>query len=282
MTILTDTYTLNNGVKIPKIGFGTWQIPDGEVAYDSVRMALDAGYRHIDTAYVYGNECSVGRAIRESGIDRDEIFVTSKLPAEVKKADEVLPHFEKTMENLGLDRLDLYLIHAPWPWAHAGMMRMDEENLAVWNEMEKIYHSGRVRAIGVSNFDNLDLKNILHRAEVTPAVNQIQYYVGATEPRNRTCAQSHGLLIEAYSPLATGGLLDSPKLKAMAEKYGVSTVQLAIRFCLQNGVLPLPKATHREHIEANAQVDFTISDADMDKLNAFDDPNPDNHNPSQR
>ncbi|WEV68158.1 aldo/keto reductase [Bifidobacterium sp. ESL0769] len=282
MTILTDTYKLNNGVRIPKIGFGTWQIPDGDVAYDSVRMALDAGYRHIDTAYVYGNERSVGRAIRESGIDRDKIFVTSKLPAEVKEADGVLPHFEATMENLGLETLDLYLIHAPWPWSHAGHMRMDEENLAVWREMEKIYASGRVRAIGVSNFDNLDLKNILHHAEVTPAVNQIQYYVGATEPRNRTCAQSHGLLIEAYSPLATGGLLDNPELNAMAEKYGVSTAQLAIRFCLQNGVLPLPKATHRDHIEANTQVDFTISDEDMQRLNAFDDPNPDNHNPSQR
>lgn len=282
MTILTDTYTLNNGVKIPKIGFGTWQIPDGEVAYDSVRMALDVGYRHIDTAYVYGNERSVGRAIRESGVDRNQIFVTSKLPADVKKADAVFPRFEETMENLGLDTLDLYLIHAPWPWNHAGTMRMDDENLSVWNEMEKIYRSGRVRAIGVSNFDDHDLRNILDHAEVTPAVNQIQYYVGATEPRNRTFAQSHGLLIEAYSPLATGGLLGSPELKAMAEKYGVSTAQLAICFCLQNGVLPLPKATHREHIEANAQVDFVIDDADMTKLNTFADPEPGNHNPSQR
>lgn len=282
MTVLSETYMLNNDVEIPKIGFGTWQIPDGDLAYDSVRMAIDAGYRHIDTAYVYGNECSVGRAISDSRVSRDEIFVTSKLPAEVKRADEVQKYFDKTMEHLGLEVLDLYLIHAPWPWNHAGHVRMDDENLAVWGQMEEIYRSGRVRAIGVSNFDDHDLKNILDHGEIVPAVNQMQYYIGATEPRNRIFAQSHGVLVEAYSPLATGGLLKAHDLEVMAEKYNVSTAQLAIRFCIQNGVLPLPKATSQAHIKANAEVDFVIDDADMDLLRAFTDPNPDGHNPSQR
>lgn len=158
----------------------------------------------------------------------------------------------------------------------------DEENLAVWGRMEEIYRSGRVWAIGVSNFDDHDLKNILDRGEIIPAVNQMQYCIGATEPRNRIFAQSHGVLVEAYSPRATGGLLKSHDLEVMAKKYSVSTAQLTIRFCIQNGVLPLPKATSRACIKTNAEADFVIDDADMDLLRAFADPNPDEHNPSQR
>ncbi|KFI46802.1 Aldo/keto reductase [Bifidobacterium bohemicum] len=281
MTVLTETYTLNNGVEIPKVGFGTWQIPDGKVCYDAVRMALETGYRHIDTAYVYGNEKSVGRAIADSGISRDDIFVTSKLPAEVKDAEGVRDHFERTMDNLGLDVIDMYIIHAPWPWSQAGMVRCDDENLVAWNELVKLYRQGRIRAIGVSNFDDHDLKNILDHSEVKPAVDQIQYYIGATEPVNTAFAKANDVLVEAYSPLATGGLLDDPQIKSMAERYGVSTAQLAIRFCLDNGVLPLPKATTREHIEHNAAVDFVIGPEDMATLNSMPDPKSTDHNPSQ-
>ncbi|WP_390408196.1 aldo/keto reductase [Lacticaseibacillus jixiensis] len=282
MSVLTDTFTLNNGNKIPQVGFGTWQIPDGDVAYRAVTMALEAGYRHIDTAFVYGNEKSVGKAIADSGVRRDELFVTSKLPAQIKDAAGVKDHFAKTLENLGLDYLDLYLIHAPWPWGEAGT-RYDKENLEAWQTMEQFYKDQTARNIGISNFDVHDMQNLLDNADVVPAVNQIQYYIGATEPENTAFAQAHDILVEAYSPLATGGLLDNDQMRPLAEKYGVSVPQLALRFVLQNGVLPLPKATSLDHIQANTKLDFTIDDADMATLNAMPDVMPaSKHNITQR
>lgn len=281
MTTLTDTYTLNNGVKIPKVGFGTWQIPDGKTAYDAVSFALEAGYRHIDTAYVYGNEKSVGRAIRDFGLPRDQVFVTSKLPAEVKDAKNVRSYAEETLSNLGLDHLDLYLIHAPWPWGQAGQRHWDEENAAVWAEMVRANKDGLSRAVGVSNFDKHDLESLIKSTDLVPAVNQIKYYVGFTEPIIRTYAESQGILIEAYSPLATGGILNNVDIEEIAEHYGVSVPQLAIRFCIQNGVLPLPKATSQAHVEANTNLDFTISAEDMATLNALPDPDPARHNKTQ-
>lgn len=281
MNPLQATYTLNDGVKIPTVGFGTWQIPDGDVAYDAVSFALDAGYRHIDTAYVYGNEKSVGRAIRDFGLPRGEVFVTSKLPAEVKTAGDVRRYADETLSNLGLDHLDLYLIHAPWPWGEAGERHWDSENTAVWQEMIRAQQDGLSRSIGVSNFDAHDLQNLLDTTSVVPAVDQIKYYIGFTEPIIRQAAKAAGILIEAYSPLATGGILNQPDLIAMAKRYNASVPQLAIRFCLQNGVLPLPKATSQAHVVANTKLDFTISDADMAKLNAAPDADPTRHNKTQ-
>ncbi|MFB9769190.1 aldo/keto reductase [Lactiplantibacillus modestisalitolerans] len=270
MASLTETYVLKNGVEIPKVGFGTWQIPSGYATYQAVTAALAAGYRHIDTALVYGNEGSVGQAIRNSGIPRDQIFVTTKLPAETKTYQGTLDDFRNSLQNLDLDYVDLYLVHAPWPWAEAGR-RYDQENRQVWQAMESIYQSGRARAIGVSNFAVPDLENILADATVKPMVDQIQYYLGFTEPKITRFAQDHDLLVEAYSPLATGGILNNPDVQAFADKYGVSVPQLALRFVLQNGVLPLPKAVNPAHIQANTQLDFEISVADMQALNAFPD-----------
>jgi len=261
MTQLTDTYTLANGHTIPKVGFGTWQIPAAQ-AKQAVSDALKLGYRHIDTALAYRNEAAVGEAIRESGIAREDIFVTSKLPAETKSYRGALRDFETTMDNIGLEYIDLYLIHAPWPWGQPGA-NFDIENQAVWEAMEAIYASGRAKAIGVSNFNVHDLKNVMQQAEVQPMVDQIQYYVGHTEPEITKFAQDSGLLVEAYSPLATGGILKNKDLQAIADRYHVSLAQLAIQFVIQNGVVPLPKAVHRDHIENNAQLDFEISDADM-------------------
>ncbi|WP_225047561.1 aldo/keto reductase [Lacticaseibacillus kribbianus] len=281
MTVLTKTIKLNNDILIPQVGFGTWQIPDGDVAYQAVLTALKTGYRHIDTAYVYGNEKSVGRAIKDSGVPRNEIFVTSKLPAEVKDAREVRDYFDQTLANLGLDYLDLYLIHAPWPWREAGT-RYDKENTAVWQQLEEIYESGAARAIGVSNFDAHDLENLLATTTVVPAVDQIQYYIGFTEPKISSFAAAHGILIEAYSPLATGGLLDNQDVAAIAAHYDVSTSQLALRYVLQKGALPLPKATSEAHIVANTKLDFTISDGDMAALDAMPDAAPGkSHNSTQ-
>ncbi|GAJ26239.1 oxidoreductase [Liquorilactobacillus sucicola DSM 21376 = JCM 15457] len=266
MSILTDTFTLNNGVKIPKVGFGTWQIPDGKQTYNAVAAALKAGYRHIDTAKVYRNEKSVGKAIRDSGIKREDIFLTSKLPAETKTYDGAIADFRSTMETLNAGYLDLYLVHAPWPWAEKGA-NYDKENVEVWKAMQDIYASGKVRAIGVSNFNVHDLQNILARAEVKPAVDQIRYFVGYTEPEITKFAKENDILVEAYSPLATGGILQNAAIKKIAAKYNVSVAQLAIKFVLQNDVLPLPKAAHEEHIKNNAELDFTISAEDQQKLN---------------
>ncbi|MFD1410244.1 aldo/keto reductase [Lapidilactobacillus gannanensis] len=281
MTVLTETYKLSNGVEIPKVAFGTWQIPNGDATYNSVATALKNGYRHIDTAKAYGNEQSVGQAIRDSGIDRKEIFVTSKLPAEIKTYDGALKAFDETMADLDIDYLDLYIIHAPWPWNQIGK-NCDEGNINVWQAMEKIYASGRVRAIGVSNFAVRDLENLLPHAKVKPMVNQIQYYVGFTEPKITSYSQEHGILIEAYSPLATGRMLSNEKVLAIAKKYDVTPAQLAIRFCVENGVLPLPKAVTPAHIVSNKELDFTISVADMAVLNDLQDTTDgSNHNPTQ-
>lgn len=282
MSILTDIYSLNNGITIPKVGFGTWQIPDGDVAYRAVSEALAAGYRHIDTALVYGNEKSVGRAIAHSGIPRSELFVTTKLPAQTKDRIGVIDAFNRSLDNLDMPYVDLYLIHAPWPWSMPGV-RFDKQNLVAWDTMQRFYADHQAHAIGVSNFDDHDLANLLDHGDLKPVVDQIQYYLGATEPINTGFAQQHDILVEAYSPLATGGLLDNVDLRPFAEKYGVSVAQLALRFVLQNGVLPLPKATSTAHIQANTQLDFEISAEDMHQLNAMPDFSPAGaHNPTQR
>lgn len=268
MGILTDTYTLNTGAKIPKIGFGTWQIPEGDEAYNSTAFALKSGYRHIDTARAYGNENSVGKAIRDSGITREDIFLTTKLPAEIKDASKVAETFETTMNALGLDYVNLYLIHAPWPWQERGS-DYTKENIEVWAEMEKIYKSGRAKAIGVSNFSVSDLQAILDNGTVVPAANQIRYFIGSTQEEVTTFCQDRDILVEAYSPLATGRILENDDIQKIADKYGKTVSQVAIRYTLQRGTLPLPKSTHEEYILQNADVDFEISDDDMTYLNGL-------------
>ncbi|WP_127849451.1 aldo/keto reductase [Lacticaseibacillus hulanensis] len=270
MTKLEETYTLSNGVKIPQIGFGTWQVP-ASIAERAVADALKAGYRHIDTAKAYHNEHEVGLAIKKSGIDRKDIFVTTKLPGATKSYDGALKDFDSSIKELGLDYVDLYLVHAPWPWTEIGA-NYDKENREVWRAMEEIYASGKAKAIGISNFGVHEMQNVFATAKVKPMVDQIRYFIGNTEPDVTKFAKESGLLVEAYSPLATGRLLGNKKIAAVAAKYQVTTAQLAIRFCLQNGVLPLPKASHLEHAQNNADVDgFVISDDDMKLLNDWQD-----------
>ncbi|KQO63701.1 aldo/keto reductase [Curtobacterium sp. Leaf261] len=262
MPALTDTFRLANGVEIPKIGFGTWQIPDGDEAYDSVAEALRVGYRHIDTARAYGNEASVGRAIRDSGIPRDEIFLTTKLPAEVKDHDEALASFETTMSALDLEYVDLYLIHAPWPWSDPHTDHR-EGNQAAWKALEEIHASGRARSIGISNFDVADIESLMETATVTPHANQIRWFVGFTQDETTAFCQEHDILVEGYSPLATGAILDNADVKGIADKYGKSVAQLCIRYLLEKDVLPLPKTTTPSRIAENADVDFTVSAEDL-------------------
>jgi diketogulonate reductase-like aldo/keto reductase len=261
-------YRLINGVGIPKIGFGTWQIPNGEIAFNAVLFALKNGYRHIDTANAYGNEKSVGLAVRESGIPGNEIFVTTKLPAEIKTYKGALENFEKTMENLGLGYTDLYLIHAPWPWGRKGE-DFAKENIEVWRALEEFYQSGRCRAIGVSNFNVSDLNSLMGNCQIKPMVNQIKFFIGHTHEEITTFCQQHDILVEGYSPLASGAILENKEVKAIAKRYEKTLAQICIRYVLQRGVLPLPKSTHNYRIQQNLNVDFEISEEDMKYLNAL-------------
>ena len=269
MTVLTETFTLANGNPIPKIGFGTWQIPNGAPAYDSVAAALAAGYRHIDTARAYGNEASVAEAIRDSGIPREQIYLTTKLPAEVKTYQGAIDSFEVTMDALAEQYVDLYLIHAPWPWGQRGTDH-SAGNAEAWRAMEETLDSGRTKAIGVSNFSVSDLEKLAATARETPQVNQIRWFIGHTQDDVVAYGKQHGILTEAYSPLATGALIDNADLQAIADKYGKTVAQVAIRYALQKDTLPLPKTTTPSRIVENADVDFELSAADVSYLDGLE------------
>ncbi|MDO4679851.1 MAG: aldo/keto reductase [Aerococcus sp.] len=270
MSILNETCPLNNGLTIPKLGFGTWEIPDDQ-AEVSVKKALETGYRLIDTAQAYGNEAGVGRGIKASGIPRDEIFVTTKLAAEIKDYEEAKKAIDESLERLGMDYIDLLIIHSPKPW---DKFYEDEHyfegNLEAWKAMEEAYHAGKLKVIGVSNFEQVDLDNILNHASVKPAVNQILAHIGQTPLDLIQYTQDKDILVEAYSPIAHGVMLNQPMIKDMAERYGVSIAQLAIRYDLELGLLPLPKTENPAHMANNANVDFTITEDDMETLKAID------------
>ena len=270
MSVLTEAYTLRNGTQIPQVGFGTWLLEEGDECYDAVADALRLGYRHIDTARAYGNEASVGRAVRDSGIPREQLYITSKLPAQAKAYDRALEEFEITMDQIGLDYLDLYLIHAPWPWDEIGKdCRL--ENQQIWKAMEEFLASGRVRAIGVSNFETDDLNSLLPACETLPMVNQIRWFIGLDSSATvATCAEND-IVVEAYSPFAHGLIVNHPEIADIAARYDVSAPQLCIRYLLQRGAVVLPKATTTAHIAQNAELDFAISDADLAVLDAMRD-----------
>jgi diketogulonate reductase-like aldo/keto reductase len=264
--ILAENFTLSNGVQIPKLGLGTWMIADDEVE-QVVRDAADIGYRHFDTAQAYANERGVGESLRASGISRDQIFVTSKLAAECKSYAEAMDRIDGSLQTLGLDCIDLMLIHSPQPWSDFRRgEHFFEGNLEAWRALEAAYGAGKFRAIGVSNFEKADLDNIFAHGAVKPMVNQILAHVSNTPFDLIEYTQSEGILIEAYSPVAHGAVLDNRDLAALADQYGVSIAQLCIRYCLQLGMLPLPKTTNAAHMRANAAVDFEISEADMKTL----------------
>ena len=265
MAILNEHYTLHNGVPIPKIGFGTWQIKPGEDAYQAVTKALKEGYRHIDTAQDYGNEADVGRAIMDVGIKRDNVFVTSKLESHIKTYDGAIEAFNRTLDNMGFTYLDLFLIHAPWPWTQMGK-DCSEGNVMAFKAMEHLYHEGKIRAIGVSNFDVHDVKNITTHCDTVPHVNQIAYFIGMKNDAIHDYCKQHDILVEGYSPLAIGYLLNNPTVQSMAKTYNVSPAQLCIRYVLERGALPISKSVHQTRIRENAQIDFSISSRDMDTL----------------
>ena len=256
---------LSNGVKIPCIGYGTWQTPDGGTASECVKAALDCGYRHIDTAFAYGNESGVGEGIRRSGVPRPDIFVTSKHWVTERGYAKTVAAVETSLRLLGLDYLDLYLIH--WPCVKKLTPEWKEINADTWRGFEQMYKEGKLRAIGVSNFFPEHLEALFDTCEIRPMVNQLEFHPGHTQIYNVLWSQQHGMLAEAWSPLGSGAVLSDPAINAIADKYGKSAAQLCVRFALQCGVLPLPKSTKPDRIAANAEVfDFNISDEDMDAL----------------
>lgn len=265
MNSLSDAFLLNNGVKIPCVGFGTWQTPDGEVAANSVAAAIENGYRHIDTAAVYKNEKGVGEGIKRSSVKREDLFITTKLWNTDRGYDKALKAFDNSLLLLGLDYVDLYLIH--WPANLKQFKNCDEINADTYKALEKILESGRAKAIGVSNFLCSHLEKLLQNTNIVPAVNQIEFHPGYTQADTVNFCNDNNILVEAYSPLGTGQLLNNKELIAIAKKYNKSTAQLCIRFVLQKGVLPLPKSVTKSRIKENAEVfDFNITDEDMKSI----------------
>lgn len=264
--MLNETYTLPNGVTIPRLGLGTWMIPD-EQAAEAVNTAVSLGYRLIDTAQAYGNERGVGAGVRECGVAREDLFVTTKIAAEHKTYEEAARSIDESLAKTGLDYIDLMIIHSPQPWAEfRGERRYFEENRAVWRALEDAYHAGKLRVIGVSNFLKDDLQNLLAVCTVRPMVNQILTHITNTPGELITYCQSEGILCEAYSPIAHGEALKNPVISTVAAKYGVSAAQLCVRYVLQLGMVALPKTADPAHMKENAAVDFTISDDDMATL----------------
>lgn len=261
------TMKLSNGIEIPSVGYGTWQTPDGDVAVTGVKEAIAAGYGHIDTAAVYGNEVSVGKAIAESGIARKDLFVTSKLWNKQRGYEKTLAAFEKTLQDLGLDYLDLYLIH--WPAAPHQFDNWKELNLGTWKAMTELYQAGKIRAIGVSNFKPHHLEPLMD-TEVPPMVNQIEFHPGFLQTETISYCKDKGMLIEAWSPLGNGKVLSNPDLMEIAEKYGKTVAHVCIRWCLQHDVLPLPKSVTPSRIHDNLKVfDFELTEEDMARIDGL-------------
>jgi diketogulonate reductase-like aldo/keto reductase len=264
--ILQEKYTLPNGVAIPKLGLGTWFISNGDVK----QVVIDAakiGYRHIDTAQAYSNESGVGDGIRASGVSREDMFVTTKLAAEVKSYNEAVSSIDQSLKTMQLDCIDMMIIHSPQPWRKFGEAdRYFEGNREAWRALEAAYQAGKLRAIGVSNFERADLDNILEACSVKPMVNQVLAHISNTPLELIEYSQGKGILVEAYSPVAHGELLKNEEVAAIAEKYGVSVPQLSIRYDLQLGLLPLPKTANPAHMKDNAAVDFVISEEDVAHL----------------
>ena len=262
MKTLIDCYKLSNGVEIPCIGYGTWQNPDGDVAVTTVLSAINAGYRHIDTAQAYGNEGSVGIAVKKSGVDRKDLFITSKLANSEHGYEKTLAAFEASTAKLGVDYLDLFLIH--WPNPIFFRDNWQQANAGSWKAFEELYQAGRIRCIGISNFHQHHIEALMKTAAITPMVNQIRLCPGDTQDELVDYCRAKGMLLEAYSPFGIGKIFDVPEMKSLAAKYGKSVAQICVRWSLQRNYLPLPKSVTPERIKENADVfDFCLEESDV-------------------
>ncbi|GAA3536220.1 aldo/keto reductase [Aeromicrobium panaciterrae] len=270
------TITLNNGIEIPQLGFGVWQVRPQDTKAATL-TAFETGYRHIDTAQMYKNEQGVGEAVRESGLDRGDVFITSKLNNGFHAHDDALKAFDTSLETLGFDYLDLFLIHWPLPG-------IDIDFVETWGALEEIYSSGRAKAIGVSNFQPNHLRRVVQEGTVVPAVNQIEVHPFLTQEEARAANADNGIATEAWSPLAQGLVVDNPVIAGIAKTYDKSPAQVALRWTLQRGDIVFPKSVTAERIKENFEVfDFELTDADMGVITALDSgqrtgPNPDEFN----
>ncbi len=269
--ILKEAYKMNNGLDIPKLALGTWFIDDDKVA-EAIREAIKIGYRHIDTAQAYGNERGVGEGVRTCGVSRDKIFITSKVAAEHKTYESAANSIDETLNKMKLDYIDMMIIHSPQPWAEVNQSdnRYFAENRQVWKAMEDAVEAGKVRTIGISNFLEDDVDNILSDCKIRPAVNQILAHISNTPLKLIDYCKNKGILVEAYSPIAHGEALKNKSIKEMADKYNVSIAQLCIKYDLQLGMVVLPKTSNPGHMKSNADLDFTISNEDMETLKHID------------
>ena len=259
-------FVLHNGNKVPALAYGTWLIKNKD-ACKCVKLALEAGYRHIDTAQAYGNEEGVGQGIRESGLKREDIYITTKVQAEYKSYRKAKKSIDDSLKRLGVDYIDLILIHCPQPWMlFRSKFRYFKENIKVWKALEEAYKEGKVKAIGVSNFLVDDLENIMNNCEIKPMVNQILCHIGNTPMDVIKFCQQNDIVVESYSPIAHGAALKDKTIQDMAKKYNVSVAQLCIKYTLQLDTISIPKASNKEHIEDNAKLDFEISEEDMIEL----------------
>lgn len=266
---LTSTYTLANGNKIPCVGFGTWQSEDGDEAYNAVLSALKNGYRHIDTATAYENEESVGRAIndflRESGLDRSELFITTKLWNADHGYEATKKAIDLSLKKMNLDYLDLYLIHWPNPLKFRDCW--EEANAGSWKAMEEAYDEGKIRALGLSNFRQHHIEALEKTAKIKPMVNQLMVCPGQRQRELCEFSRKRGMIIEGYSPMGTGKIFSSEKMQALSKKYKRTIAQICIRWSLQEGAIPLPKSVHEERIIENAKVfDFELEKSDCDLI----------------
>ena len=267
MKSIYDTYTLSNGVKIPCVAYGTYKAKD-ENGADIISAAVEEGYRYFDTASFYETEGYVAEAISRSGLPREDFFIATKLWKEEMGYEEALAACERSLKRLNTDYIDLYLIH--WPKPTPDYEEWKQLDLDTWRALEKLYKEGKVRAIGVSNFLPHHLDNILENCEVKPMVDQIEYHAGYTQEATVQYCKQHGILVQAWSPISRGRIFHDVTLMELAEKYQVSVAKLALRFCIQNGIVPLPKAASRERMRENMNLfDFTISDEDMNRINTI-------------
>lgn len=268
LTSLTSDLKLSNGVTIPGLGYGTYQTPP-EDAYRAVTDALAVGYRHIDTAALYGNESGVGQAVKDSGLKREEVFITSKLWNTERGYDKAMAAFEKTLAELGTDYLDLYLIH--WP---ANEKQFGQEaaalNLDTWRAFEDLYKVGKIKAIGVSNFMPNHLEALLAQAEIKPMVNQIEVHPGWPQTEAIRYCQRNDILVEAWAPLGEAAALSNPVLAKIAAKHDHTPAQVCLRWEIQQGILPLPKSVHKERMAENTKLfDFELTEDEMDIIGAL-------------